>query len=53
MVHESAEIYDELIVQLEGWAVPLAAQISEEAARGRLVRGSQLPEHQERQFRLG
>jgi len=53
MVQEGAESYDELIALLEDrLGTPLAAQIRDEVARGRLVQGSQLPEHQERQSRL-
>jgi hypothetical protein len=53
-VRESAEIYEELIRRIEERAAPLAAQIREEVARGRLVQGSKLPEseRQERQSRL-
>jgi hypothetical protein len=53
-MQESAEIYEELIRQVEERAAPVATQIREEVARGRLVQGSKLPEgeRQERQFRL-
>jgi hypothetical protein len=53
-VQDSAEIYEELLGRVEERAAPLAAQIREEVARGRLVQGSKLPEDErhERQFRL-
>ncbi|XVU22084.1 hypothetical protein ACQPZJ_33095 [Actinoplanes sp. CA-054009] len=53
-LQESAEIYDELIRRIEERSSPLAAQIREEIARGRLVQGSKLPEGErdKRQARL-
>ncbi len=53
-MQDSAEIYEELIGRLEAAAAPVAVQVREEVGRGRLVKGSKLPEgeRQERQFRL-